>query len=168
MIVQIIPKHPDYTINQTGNVWSKRRKRFLKSWLRSGYPTVALTDNGKSCSFYIHRLLLETFVGPCPDGMECRHLDGNPMNYQLNNLCWGTYAKNAQDSVKHGTCSGLLAGENNSQAKLKNLDARIIVYMWRTELFNQQEIASVYPINCSGINLIVNKRTWKHIWRKQK
>jgi HNH endonuclease/NUMOD4 motif len=26
----------------------------------------------------VHRLVLEAFVGPCPPGQECRHLNGNP------------------------------------------------------------------------------------------
>jgi hypothetical protein len=50
----------------------------------------------------LHRLVLLAFVGPCPEGKECRHLDGNRQNNRLTNLCWGTRSENAQDRVRHG------------------------------------------------------------------
>lgn len=34
--------------------------------------------------------------------METRHLDGDPGNNALSNLCWGTRQENAQDKVRHG------------------------------------------------------------------
>ena len=39
----------------------------------------------------VHRLVLEAFVGPCPEGMCCRHFpDRDPSNNKLENLSWGT------------------------------------------------------------------------------
>lgn len=52
---------------------------------------------------FVHRLVLEAFIGPCPSGMECRHLDGNPSNNRLENLLWGTPLENANDRRRHGT-----------------------------------------------------------------
>lgn len=51
---------------------------------------------------YIHRLVLEAFVGPCPDGMEALHSDGNKTNNNVDNLRWGTPSENNRDIVKHG------------------------------------------------------------------
>lgn len=51
---------------------------------------------------YIHRLVLEAFVGPCPEGMECCHNDGDPSNNYLQNLRWDTPSANGFDHVKHG------------------------------------------------------------------
>lgn len=53
--------------------------------------------------WYVHRLVLAAFVGPCPEGMEVRHLDGNPANNSLENLKYGTVSENRFDSVRHGT-----------------------------------------------------------------
>lgn len=50
----------------------------------------------------LHRLVLLAFIGPCPKGQECRHLDGNRQNNRLNNLKWGTRSENAQDRLRHG------------------------------------------------------------------
>lgn len=50
----------------------------------------------------VHRLVLEAFVGPCPTGMETRHLSGDPGDNRLANLAWGTPADNNQDTLIHG------------------------------------------------------------------
>ena len=47
--------------------------------------------------------------------------------------------------------------------KLK--DVRMIVYMWRTKEFTQKEIAKIYKVGQDNVSLIVNKKTWKHIWK---
>ena len=47
-----------------------------------GYLSVKI--NGKA--YYVHRLVLEAFVGPCPEGFECDHLDRNRRNNTLTNL----------------------------------------------------------------------------------
>lgn len=52
---------------------------------------------------YIHRLVMAAFVGPCPEGMEVCHNNGNPTDNRLTNLRYGTAADNRSDSVKHGT-----------------------------------------------------------------
>jgi hypothetical protein len=48
-----------------------------------------------------HRLVLEAFVGPCPVGFECLHIDGNPTNNRLDNLRWGTRLENRADMRVH-------------------------------------------------------------------
>lgn len=51
----------------------------------------------------VHRLVLEAFVGPCPDGHECAHQDGDPANNNLSNLRWATKVENQADRRRHGT-----------------------------------------------------------------
>lgn len=50
-----------------------------------------------------HHVILMTFFGPKPDGLECRHLDGDPSNNRIDNLKYGTRAENVQDAIRHGT-----------------------------------------------------------------
>jgi hypothetical protein len=52
---------------------------------------------------YVHRLVLFTFVGPCPPGMESRHKDGNRRNNRLDNLEWASPLDNQADKIAHGT-----------------------------------------------------------------
>lgn len=73
---------------------------------RDGYRRVRLTNPaGDVADQAVHRLVLDAFTGPCPDGMEACHGDGNPANNNASNLRWGTRAENVRDQVRHGTHS---------------------------------------------------------------
>lgn len=62
----------------------------------TGYKVVHI--NGKR--YRVHRLVLETFVGPCPDGMECDHSDRNRRNNALTNLRWLPRTQNNRNTSK--------------------------------------------------------------------
>ena len=64
----------------------------------SGHLNVSL---GGRNTKKVHRLVLETFVGPCPAGHECLHADGDPTNNNLDNLRWGTRLDNRADMRMH-------------------------------------------------------------------
>jgi hypothetical protein len=67
-----------------------------------GYQVVTLYLNGTRPSRKVHTLVLEAFVGPRPDGMVTRHLDGDPSNNRLSNIAYGTPRENSLDRVRHG------------------------------------------------------------------
>ncbi len=73
----------------------------------AGYPTVQLSNGGKMTSRTLHRMVLESFVGPRPEGMVGRHLNGDPLDNRLANLAYGTYRDNALDMIEHGRCHQL-------------------------------------------------------------
>lgn len=51
---------------------------------------------------YVHRLVLEAFVGPCPPGMEACHWNGIPGDNRLHNLRWDTPSANNADILRLG------------------------------------------------------------------
>lgn len=55
-------------------------------------------------SRFIHRLVLEAFVGLRPVGMVCCHNNGDPADNRIENLRWDTYSSNSRDAVEHGSC----------------------------------------------------------------
>lgn len=118
-----------YEVSNFGRVRSlpggKRHVCVLKlhSIPGTGYLQVQPTVRGRNKKIYVHRLVLEAFVGPCPEGMECRHLNGNPKDNRLVNLCWGTRKENQADRRLHGTAG---TGEQHSQAKLTEMAVREI------------------------------------------
>lgn len=77
-------------------------EKIMKGWLVKGYPTVALRRDGVTVTRQVHRLVLAAFVGPCPDGMEGCHNDGDPANNRLTNLRWDSSSENKRDTVRHG------------------------------------------------------------------
>lgn len=69
----------------------------------SGHQTVSIYRDRKRKTAKVHRLVLEAFVGPAPEGMECCHNNGIASDNRIENLRWDTTAANRRDSVKHGT-----------------------------------------------------------------
>ena len=111
---QDIPAYPKrYQASNLGHVQSLNRSvpqsrgRGLRK-VKGQLLTPVTTSNGYLVVFIdkrakrIHRLVLETFVGPCPPGKECRHLDSDRCNNRLDNLRWGTRSENAQDRLQTG------------------------------------------------------------------
>ena len=85
-----------------------------------GYLRVHLSKNNKSINRSIHQLVLEAFVGPKPDGLQGRHLNGNRLDNQLINLQWGTPSENQKDSIRHGTkFQPNTRGSNSGQANCR-------------------------------------------------
>ena len=142
---------PGYCVGDDGSVWSRKgtgcKPGIYGEWRRlNPHPQSrghCVVDLGRTNTRFVHRLVLETFVGPCPDGMECRHLDGNPLNNQIGNLAWGTRKENHDDSIDHGTAAWLRpetverarhlwdhvehkAGEKHHRARLSDDQVRII------------------------------------------
>ena len=151
--MKLIKNFPNYSVTSTGKVWNNKYKRWLKPIKQSnGRLTV---DLGHRKMQYIHRLVLEVFVGPCPEGKECCHGNGDCQDNRLENLRWATRSENIRDAVKHGT---------HPLVKLTERDVRTIIYMWRTKLFTQKEIAKIYNVHCTTVNKIIKKRIWKFIW----
>jgi hypothetical protein len=79
------------------------RERVLRAWFSLGYEWVTFTLRGRQSKFAIHRLVMAAFVGPLPDGMHTRHLNGIKTDNRLENLKYGTPSENAYDRTAHGT-----------------------------------------------------------------
>ncbi|MFC3848880.1 NUMOD4 motif-containing HNH endonuclease [Corynebacterium hansenii] len=68
-----------------------------------GHLTLNLSrGDGRSNNRMVHRLIAETFLGPRPDGMHVRHLNGDPTDNRPENLAYGTHSENMRDMVRHG------------------------------------------------------------------
>ena len=80
------------------------RPRTLKPARRkSGHLHLVLRKGGEYHTRTVHRLVLESFVGPRPHGMECCHGNGNAADNRLANLRWDTPKANQYDRIAHGT-----------------------------------------------------------------
>lgn len=122
---------PGYRVSECGAVQSSWRRggvpvitgvwRDLSPSTTSkyGHQSVVLVSGGKKKSWGVHVLVAMAFKGACPDGMECRHLDGNPRNNHRDNLEWGTPLENAADRNRHGRTA---RGNAHRNAKLTDGD----------------------------------------------
>lgn len=126
-----------------------------------GYLVARLSYHGKPKNIFVHRLVLLAFVGPCPEGMECRHFpDGNPVNNRLENLQWGTKEENYKDKVQHGTH---YKGERNPRAMLTEGDVKEIRAMHKEKRCTVPAIAQMFRVSVPCVEAIVYGRNWKNV-----
>jgi len=100
-----IPEFPGYEVSNHGRVRSHKRKRvrILKpgpAGSRRQYRAVHLFQDGKGYSRRIAPLVALAFWGPCPNGLEVCHNDGDPTNDCLDNLRYGTHKSNMEDASR--------------------------------------------------------------------
>jgi len=156
--------YPNYGITEQGQVWSYQSHKWLKPWQRNKHSKHLVVDLGRDHR-YVHQLVLETFVGLRPEGMECRHLDGDPTNNHLENLKWGTRSENQKDAVKHGThvyCDN--NGEANGQSKLTASDVKRIIWCHFKCGISGYKLAKIYGVSNSNITRLLNQKNWKSVW----
>ncbi len=167
-----------YRVGSDGSVWTRWERFYPKGlsgagvryvlgehWKplkpmpsgKSGYLEVQLRKDGHGYHRLVHRLVLEAFVGPCPEGMECRHLDGKPGNCWLDNLEWATPKVNQADRLRHGTD---VRGEKNGHAVLTNQQAAEIRRMNKI-CNNKSEIARVFKTTRSVVSKLLLGKTYR-------
>jgi len=114
-----IPGYQGYEVSSHGRVRSfrKRAKGSGPKWIiaktaqrilkpatdRTGYLGVNLMLRGRVHHTCIHRLVARAFLGPCPDGMEVCHNDGDSSNNYIGNLRYDSHEANMSDAVEHGS-----------------------------------------------------------------
>lgn len=155
-----IPGFPKYRVGRDGSVWSKwsgRWKRLRQFRLSAGYRAVDLSRPGERRKFYVHRLVLLAFVGPCPEGLETRHLDGNPANNRLENLRYGTPAENGQDRVRHGRV------HHGGNPKLTEEGAREALWLFENVTQSRAEIARRLGVGREAVRRLLNGETWGRV-----
>jgi hypothetical protein len=168
-IVRFAIVKPGYRVGDDGSVWSCVRKgdhreivltdewhRLKPNPQRSGHLNVQL---GKGDQRRVHRLVLEPFVGPCPEGMQCRHLDDDPANNRVDNLYWGTPKQNAADRARHG---GYPKGEKAMHAVLTDADVLEALAM-RAAGKRTGEIARWFGVGHTTIKQIFRGERWSHV-----
>jgi hypothetical protein len=166
-----LKEHPGYRIGSDGTVQSDIL-RGCKTGRRTGiWKDLKLTPNlkhaylhvdlrtGRRRNARVNLLVIEAFVGPCPPGMECRHLNGVRTDNRVENLAWGTRSQNMQDAVRHGT---IKRGERQELAKLTEDSVREIRTLAAAGI-RQSHLVRKYGVASSVISTVVNGKAWKHV-----
>lgn len=155
-----VPGFPKYEVSDAGHVRGPRGvmtpRMHPRGWLR-----VNLQRNGGRRTFLIHRLMLEAFVGPRPNGMECRHLNGCKTDNRLTNLCWGTTKENVEDAIRDGQRPDN-RGERNGQAKLTVDAVREIRATPRTH-GSLVALARRFGVSTDAVGDVRGGRRWTHV-----
>ena len=77
--------------------YSRKFHWFYGSDDGAGYMKVKIHNK----NYRVHRIVLEAFVGECPEGFECDHSDRNRHNNTLTNLRWLSRSDNIRNTPPH-------------------------------------------------------------------
>ena len=177
VIYRAVPCYPNYRVGTDGSIWRRSedrrpRRRRAREWIRlkgtliprptktgNFYVRVTLCGPTARRTLFLHRLILETFVGPCPPGMETRHANDVGTDNRLENLGWGSPVENKADAARNGKTS---RGSRRYNAKLNECQVAAI----KGRLAGGEAataIAKDYGVGPDVVLDIKWGKTWKHV-----
>lgn len=161
-----VPLFPLYRVGTDGSVWRLMDK---KTWVKlrgstigskSPHKAVTLYNHVGRVTKYVHRLVLEAFVGPCPPGMEGIHYpDQDYRNNELSNLQWGTRALNVKHREEIGKNN---TGSANGNAKLTEEDVVFCLRAFARGV-SVTALSRFFDVSRWSIGEVKRRQAWKHV-----
>ena len=121
---------PYYHLFLDGRVWSEWGMEYKTVYLQKGYPVFqAIGLDGKMHLVSVHRMIALALIPNPKPGVydQINHIDGNPLNFNVNNLEWcdntenqrhaartGLHHRSISNDVVHAICKRLCDGESIS------------------------------------------------------
>lgn len=124
-----------------------------------GYLSVGLSKKGKSKHKTVHRIVTDTFYGPCPDGLEVCHIDGDKKNNKLSNLKYDTPEQNRTEIYS-------IKPDEPGYSKLSYNDVICI----HKKLLNGElcsKIAKDYGLSYGFVYAIREGKTWSRVTKRK-
>lgn len=155
----------DRLINDGKGGLRKMKGRILRGYVSAGgYHQINFFRNARYYPKLIHRLILEAFVGPCPEGMECCHNDTDKNNNVIGNLRWDTHSANINDTLRAGKKIGKSKpGETHHMSKLTDEKVRYIRAAFASGDKTYQELADELNVSKGAIAFVVRRVSWQHV-----
>lgn len=156
-----------YSVSNLGRIMSHKRLYVrggpVKPWpIRGGYLAV---DLGYTRAQKVHRLVLITFVGNPPEGMnDANHKNGIVTDNRLTNLEWCSRSSNTRHALQvlgRRKCPGA-QGSRNAGAKLTEDQVRHYRNLAKTGVTYRQ-IAHLAGLHYESARKMLRGDTWAHI-----
>ena len=150
-----------YEISNNGIVRSLRTGAVKCSSNNGKYKQVALTKNGISKTYKVHRLVAITFI-PNPDNLPCvNHKDECPSNNNANNLEWCTTKYNCN----YGTRIERMAKNHHKKVASFDKDGNLInIYDSIVDASKDRKCdTSSITKCCKGKRKMCNGLAWKYV-----
>jgi len=147
-----------YEVSNTGKV--RRGKRILKpqsaSTQRSYYQVRIFNGIDKLGKLhYVHRMVVECFIGKIPKGMEVNHINADTKDNRVENLEIVTKEENLADFYISGNSL------NKGQSKLTKDDVHNIRYVWTDDTI--ASIARRLNVTRNSVYRVRKRETWNFV-----
>lgn len=146
-----------YLISNKGDVFCIPELRFIPQSLHDkGYLKVSLIKNGTHTRYFVHRLVMLTFVRKSK--LQVNHKDGNKKNNSILNLEYVTPKQN----IRHSFIKGFHhSGEKCTFSKLSLSQVNKIRKEYKSGKISQSKLAKKFGISQPTICDIMKGRTWR-------
>ena len=156
-----------YDVSSKGRVRSRSDCRRARGSVKilscapngSGRPHFVATSPTRR-DLAVHVVVLESFVGLRPSGMQASHLNGNRVDNRVCNLDWETPKKNTARKKAHGTHE---YGECHSRARITEEVAEAILLACAEFGSTHDEIAVQFETTRDTVSDIARRKSWKHL-----
>lgn len=162
-----IPGFPGYQASTLGRIKSfcdkhsgirKESSIVHQAVAHHGYRRLQICRDAKRINYYVHRLVLLTFVGPIPDGMEVGHLNGDTSDNRLENLCYCTKEENEALKVQTGTHHWVKLTPEQAGFIKKNYSC-----VADGGIYTASKLAEMFNVSKECIHGIIQGRSWRHL-----
>lgn len=145
-----------YDIDINGNIYNKDGLVLKTHKNKYGYMNAAISVNGKTKNFLVHRLIAQSFI-PNPENKPyVNHIDGNKTNNDVSNLEWIT----PKDNAIHAIENKLYKTVNILNTK----ESIEIISLYNKNKFDFEKICDQYNITFSQLyNLLFDNKTKVHL-----
>ena len=164
-----LARNPNYEVSTEGRVREKARPVFNRGRIHSkpprtiepfidteGYAFVVMRKpmGTGAEKIFVHRLVMEVFIGECPGEMSVDHIDRVRTNNTLANLRYATKAEQTENRDL-----SRISGENSRFSKLTQANVDEIRKMIEMG-FGDDVIAVRFNISAGAIRNIRNGKSW--------
>lgn len=162
-----IPGIIGYCAGSDGFLYSFRRKGQHIKYKTTPHRLTGYAQDGRYRSqsiswmgqrqVLVHRMVASAFHGPCPEGMECSHLNGDSSDNRPENLRWETRKENCARKLEHGTtrrgddCPASILSEDDV-LKMRRMRADLVT--------TYKELGEMFGVSMSTAHQAVNGYYW--------
>ena len=158
-----------YQVSNRGRVKSfwkdKNGQMLMPIKAGNGYLVVNLCRDGKRKTVYVHRLVIEAFLGNAPSpNHQVNHKNGDRTDNRVENLEWVTPSENNKHAFRALDKKPTnMKGEANGNARLNDRMVRQIRKFYASGNHTYAELAKMFGVCQATIGYIVRRETWKHV-----
>ncbi len=160
--IAVFPRYYIITLGRVKSYNKKNKITILKLHLTKDkyYELTLYTEDKEKITCRVHQLVLKTFVGPCPEGMETSHLNSIRTDNRLSNLRWETKSQNQRRRIDNNTD---LKGMKQPRSKLSDRQIRRIRKQYLKGEHTVKDLSLLYKVSSTVIQKVIKYEIWKHI-----
>lgn len=130
----------------------------------NGYRIVKLSNGKNRSQKLVHAVVMATFCGPRPKGMDINHKNGIRDDNRIENLEYATRSENHLHAYRVlGRPVVSNKGSKAGRAKLTESDVLEIRKRYAAGGVSQDSLAKEYGVSQHTISCIILRKNWTHI-----